>query len=113
MPVQDGAVLQLAVSTAASGLFQKDQLGPRHPSAKVEPTGETVLVWDGSTSVGSDAIRLAAAAGYEPAARSPGNEVAILCVKAVAHLRFWPALSASPALRRRRAAARRWTAPAT
>lgn len=65
MPFEDAAVLPLAVSTAACGLFQTDQLGLRHPSAKAEPTGQTVLVWGGSTSVGSNAIQLAAAAGYE------------------------------------------------
>jgi NADPH:quinone reductase-like Zn-dependent oxidoreductase len=65
MPFEDAAVLPLAVSTASCGLFQKDQLGLRYPSAKAEPAGETVLVWGGSTSVGSNAIQLAAAAGYE------------------------------------------------
>lgn len=65
MRFEDAAVLPLAVSTASSGLFQKDQLGLRHPSVNAEPTGETVLVWGGSTSVGSNAIQLAAAAGYE------------------------------------------------
>ena len=33
------------------------------PAAK--PTGKTVLIWGGSTSVGSNAIQLAVAAGYE------------------------------------------------
>ncbi len=45
MPFQDAAVLPLAVSTAACGRFQSDQLGLRHPSANPEPTGQTVLVW--------------------------------------------------------------------
>lgn len=65
MSFQDACVLPLAVSTAASGLFQKDQLGLRLPSADARPTGETLLVWGGSTSVGSNAIQLAVAAGYE------------------------------------------------
>lgn len=65
LPFEDAAVLPLAVSTAACGLFQTDQLGLRHPSANAEPTGKTLLVWGGSTSVGSNAIQLAAAAGYE------------------------------------------------
>lgn len=65
LPFEDAAVLPLAVSTAACGLFQTDQLGLRHPSANAEPTGQTLLVWGGSTSVGSNAIQLAAAAGYE------------------------------------------------
>jgi len=65
LPFEDAAVLPLATSTAACGLFQHDQLGLRPPSLTAEPTGQTVLIWGGSTSVGSNAIQLAAAAGYE------------------------------------------------
>jgi NADPH:quinone reductase-like Zn-dependent oxidoreductase len=59
------AVLPLGLSTAACGLFQQDFLALRLPACPAEPTGETVLVWGGSTSVGSNAIQLAVAAGYE------------------------------------------------
>ncbi len=66
---QRAAVLPLALSTAACALFQRDLLALRHPSAQAPPTsgptGQTVLVWGGSTSVGSNAIQLAAAAGYD------------------------------------------------
>ncbi|UQX87022.1 zinc-binding alcohol dehydrogenase family protein [Jatrophihabitans telluris] len=62
---ENAAVLPLAVSTAASALFQKDQLGLRHPTQSPQPTGQTVLIWGGSTSVGSNAIQLAVAAGYD------------------------------------------------
>lgn len=65
MSYEDAAVLPLGVSTAASGLFQTTHLGLRHPSADATPTGETLLVWGGSTSVGSNAVQLAVAAGYE------------------------------------------------
>ncbi len=65
MRFEDAAVLPLAVSTASCGLFQTDQLGLRYPTADAEPTGQVVLVWGGSTSVGSNAIQLATAAGYE------------------------------------------------
>ncbi len=65
MSYESAAVLPLGVSTAASGLFQKDQLALHLPSADAKPTGETLLVWGGSTSVGSNAIQLAVAAGYE------------------------------------------------
>lgn len=58
-------VLPLALSTAACGLFQADQLALQHPSLAATPTGQTLLVWGGSTSVGSNAIQLAVAAGYE------------------------------------------------
>ncbi|WP_326954079.1 zinc-binding alcohol dehydrogenase family protein [Amycolatopsis sp. NBC_01286] len=74
LPVDEAAVLPLAVSTAACGLFQTDQLGLRHPSVNAEPIDETVLVWGGSTSVGSNAIQLAVAAGYRVVATaSPHN----------------------------------------
>lgn len=62
---EDACVLPLAVSTAACGLFQTDYLGLRHPMKDVDPTGQTLLVWGGSTSVGSNAIQLAVAAGYQ------------------------------------------------
>ncbi len=62
---EDAAVLPLGVSTAACGLFQKDFLAMKAPSAAHEPTGKTLIVWGGSTSVGSNAIQLAVAAGYE------------------------------------------------
>ncbi len=65
MSYENAAVLPLALSTAACGLFQKDQLALQYPSATPKPTGETLLVWGGSTSVGSNAIQLAVAAGYE------------------------------------------------
>lgn len=68
-------VLPLCLSTAACGLFQKDFLALDHPSASA-PTPNTsagkdgknkqvLLVWGASTSVGSNAVQLAAAAGYE------------------------------------------------
>jgi D-arabinose 1-dehydrogenase-like Zn-dependent alcohol dehydrogenase len=65
LPYENAAVLPLALSTAACGLFQKDHLGLQHPSAGPAPTGETVLVWGGSSSAGANAIQLAVAAGYD------------------------------------------------
>jgi NADPH:quinone reductase-like Zn-dependent oxidoreductase len=65
MPYESAAVLPLALSTAACALFQKDCLALAHPSLSPRPTGETLLVWGGSTSVGSNAIQLAVAAGYD------------------------------------------------
>ena len=65
---ENAVVLPLAISTAASALFQKDQLGLRHPTNRSAQAGagaaEWVVVWGGSTSVGSNAIQLAVAAGY-------------------------------------------------
>ncbi|GAA2703404.1 zinc-binding alcohol dehydrogenase family protein [Actinoplanes palleronii] len=65
MAYPDAAVLPLGVSTAACALFQTDHLGLRHPVAGAAPAGETVLVWGGATSVGSNAVQLAVAAGYD------------------------------------------------
>ncbi len=62
---ENAAVLPLALSTAACGLFQKDHLALEYPCATSKATGKTLLVWGGSTSVGSNAIQLAVAAGYE------------------------------------------------
>ncbi|SMB81132.1 zinc-binding alcohol dehydrogenase family protein [Deinococcus hopiensis] len=62
---EQGAVLPLGLSTAACGLFQKDQLALQYPSATPVSTGQTLLVWGGATSVGGNAIQLAVAAGYE------------------------------------------------
>ncbi|UFS59684.1 zinc-binding alcohol dehydrogenase family protein [Subtercola endophyticus] len=120
MPFEEAVVLPLAVSTAASALFQQDQLGLRHPVAGsaghgsstgpaaatasapltganttgsaaatgasatlsttsgAAATGQTVVVWGGSTSVGSNAIQLAAAAGYDVVTTaSPHNHDAL------------------------------------
>ncbi|KAL8784615.1 MAG: hypothetical protein Q9213_003870 [Squamulea squamosa] len=62
---ENAAVIPLGLSTAASGLFQDGFLElqlPTEPAQK--PTGKTLLIWGGSSSVGSNAIQLAVAAGY-------------------------------------------------
>lgn len=61
----DAAVLPLGLSTAAAGLFQKDHLALDYPKEGAPPSGKTLLIWAGSSSVGSNAIQLAVAAGYE------------------------------------------------
>jgi NADPH:quinone reductase-like Zn-dependent oxidoreductase len=64
---EQAAVLPMTLSTAATGLFQEDHLAlalpPAHAAEAVD-RGETVVVWGGSTSVGSNAIQLARCAGY-------------------------------------------------
>ncbi|KKA20173.1 Oxidoreductase, zinc-binding dehydrogenase family protein [Rasamsonia emersonii CBS 393.64] len=60
------SVLPLGLSTAAVGLFHKDFLNLQRPSIPShKPTGQTLLVWGGASSVGSNAIQLAVHAGYE------------------------------------------------
>ena len=64
---ESACVLPLGLSTAACGLFQKDQLALQYPLTSIarNSTNKTLLVWGGSTSVGSNAIQLAVGAGYE------------------------------------------------
>jgi len=62
---ESAAVIPLGLSTAACGLFQEDQLALQYPTTHTKPTGKTLLVWGGATSVGCNAIQLAVAAGYE------------------------------------------------
>jgi NADPH:quinone reductase-like Zn-dependent oxidoreductase len=61
---EQAAVLPLQLSTAATGLFQQDGLALVLPTAHPAERRETVLVWGGSTGVGSNAIQLARNAGY-------------------------------------------------
>lgn len=75
MPFHYAVVVPLGLSTAACGLFQKAPfLGlqlPTEPARK--PTGKTVLIWGGASSVGSNGIQLAKAAGYEVIATASGK----------------------------------------
>lgn len=71
---ESACVLPLALSTAACGLFMKDHLALPFPSTSPRPSGKTILVWGGSTSVGCNAIQLARAVGCEViATSSPKN----------------------------------------
>ena len=72
------AVLPLALSTAAAGLFEPDQLALRPPNPHASPSGEVVVVWGGSTSVGMNAIQLARAAGYDVITTSSPRNIARL-----------------------------------
>jgi NADPH:quinone reductase-like Zn-dependent oxidoreductase len=61
----EGAVLPLEISTAAGLFFQKNTLALPYPRASPKPTSKVLLVWGGSSRVGSCAIQLAKAAGYD------------------------------------------------
>ncbi|KAI8964452.1 GroES-like protein [Daldinia sp. FL1419] len=61
----EASVLPLGLSTAACGLYQKDFLALDYPSLDPKPNGKTVLIWAGASSVGTNAIQLAVASGYE------------------------------------------------
>ncbi|OJD36155.1 zinc-binding oxidoreductase [Diplodia corticola] len=62
---EEASVLPLAISTAAAGLYPKTHLALPFPSASPQPTGKTLLVWGGSSSVGATAIQLAVASGLK------------------------------------------------
>ncbi|KQR39321.1 zinc-binding alcohol dehydrogenase family protein [Microbacterium sp. Leaf159] len=65
MAFEDAVVLPLAVSTAAAGLFESEQLDLSYASlGNPEPRDEIVVVWGGATAVGGNTIQLARAAGY-------------------------------------------------
>ena len=75
---ESASVLPLGFTTAAAGLFEKDQLGLKYPQLEAKSTGKTVLVWGGSTSVGCNAIQLAVAAGYDVISTSSPNNFELL-----------------------------------
>ncbi|KAK7538457.1 zinc-binding oxidoreductase-like protein CipB [Phyllosticta citribraziliensis] len=57
------AVLPSAISTASSALYSKANLALPFPSLEPKPSGKTIVVWGGASSVGSTAIQLATASG--------------------------------------------------
>jgi NADPH:quinone reductase-like Zn-dependent oxidoreductase len=66
---EQAAVLPLALSTAAAGLYEADQLAlplptGTLPARSAAPRDEVVLVWGASTSVGCNAVQLARASGF-------------------------------------------------
>lgn len=70
-----GSVLPLAISTAATALFQKDAHALPYPQLNAKPSGKVVLVWGAGSSVGSCAIQLVKNAGFEVAATAgSGNQ---------------------------------------
>ncbi|KFZ25190.1 hypothetical protein V502_00322 [Pseudogymnoascus sp. VKM F-4520 (FW-2644)] len=63
---ESAAVIPLGFSTAACGLFQDTFLNLQLPTVLPQKqTGKTLLIWGGASSVGSNAIQLAVAAGYK------------------------------------------------
>ncbi|KAF7959520.1 hypothetical protein EAE96_001136 [Botrytis aclada] len=62
IPLASAAVLPLATSTAAAGLFKVLEMPL--PVLDPKPAGKTILIWGGSSSCGASAIQLAKAAGY-------------------------------------------------
>ena len=65
LPYEKAVVLPLAISTAAAGLYQQDFLALPYPTINTKPTGKSILIWGGASSVGSTAIQLAVGSGLE------------------------------------------------
>ena len=65
MSYEQAAVIPLGAATASCALFDPDQLRLQYPTIPRKPTGKTVFIWGGSTSVGCNTIQLAVAAGYD------------------------------------------------
>ncbi|KAK5167154.1 uncharacterized protein LTR77_007884 [Saxophila tyrrhenica] len=66
MSFAQGSVIPLALDTAAVGLYSDQSsgyLGLPMPSFNPSSSGKTIVVWGGSSSVGSMVIQLAAASG--------------------------------------------------
>ena len=68
----DASVLPVAFETALTGLSASDGkgLGLPSPSLDPKPSGKTVVVWGGSSSVGALTIQVAVAAGMKVIATS-------------------------------------------
>jgi len=86
MSFEAASVMPLGLATAAAGLFEKDQLDLQYPQPDEKPTGKTVLVWGGSTSVGCNAIQLAVAAGYEVMSTSSPKNFELLKSLGASHV---------------------------
>jgi len=74
----EAAVLPLAITTAAAGLFEADQLACAFPTTKAPERAETILIFGGATSVGMNAIQLARNAGYAVVATASSRNVGLL-----------------------------------
>jgi NADPH:quinone reductase-like Zn-dependent oxidoreductase len=62
---EQASVLPLGICSAAAGLYQETYLNLDPPSLDPKPKDETLLIWAGASSVGTNAIQLAVASGYE------------------------------------------------
>lgn len=63
MSFTDASVLPLAISTAAMGLYAKDNLDLPPPQVSPKPANKFILVWGGASSIGAVTIQLAKASG--------------------------------------------------
>ncbi|KAK3381177.1 chaperonin 10-like protein [Podospora didyma] len=73
MAFREPVVLGLCVATSALFLFGEDYLNLSYPKIGAPKKGKSVLVWGGSSAVGSNAIQLTTAAGYDVIATCSKN----------------------------------------
>lgn len=68
MSFEAAAVIPLGLSTAMTALYMKDYLALPYPKPGApQPSGRSILIWGGSSSVGANAVQLAAASGLQVA----------------------------------------------
>ena len=65
MSFSEASVFPLCIVTSSFALFGKDFLALPFPKLNPTSTGKSILIWGGSSAVGSNAIQLAKAAGFE------------------------------------------------
>lgn len=65
MSYEEASVIPTGRSTAAVGLYHEEYLNLQPPSLTPNSTGQIVVIWGGSTGVGSNAVQLAASSGCE------------------------------------------------
>ncbi|KAF5979225.1 oxidoreductase [Fusarium bulbicola] len=80
MPFKEAAVLPMGLATSAAMLFSPTLMGLDLPVAgtEINSKGKVVVVWGGSSSVGSNAIQTLKAAGYIVAATASEHNHGLL-----------------------------------
>ncbi|KAF9761314.1 hypothetical protein IL306_003865 [Fusarium sp. DS 682] len=80
IPYKDAAVLPMGLATSAAMLFSPTLMGLDLPMTGTEMSsnGKVVVVWGGSSSVGSNAIQTVKAAGYIVAATASEHNRGLL-----------------------------------
>jgi NADPH:quinone reductase-like Zn-dependent oxidoreductase len=73
MAYREPVVIGLCIATSAMFLFGRDYLHLDYPKLGAPKKGKSVLVWGGASAVGSNAIQLVTAAGYDVIATCSKN----------------------------------------
>lgn len=78
MGFTDASVLPLAISTAAMGLYAKDNLNLPPPQVSSKSIKKVLLVWGGASSVGAVTIQLAKASGMAVITTTSSHNIAAM-----------------------------------